>query len=105
MALLYATLLAMSANSVAPGAQQQRFAAYLDRLAQAAGHLDRAVPVKFYCTPCAVQRKAEASNHSESGESPLLLSGLAFAGANRHASAEPDDGILTEPPGRVCQML
>ena len=40
----------MSANSVAPGAQQKRFAAYLDRLAQAAGHLDRVVPLKSYCT-------------------------------------------------------
>ena len=40
----------MSANSVAPGAQQKRFAAYLDRLAHAAGHLDRVVPLKFYCT-------------------------------------------------------
>ena len=40
----------MSAKSVAPGAQQKRFAAYLDRLAQAARHLDRAVPLKSYCT-------------------------------------------------------
>ena len=40
----------MSANSVAPGAQQKRFAAYLDRLAHAAGHLDRAVPLRSYCT-------------------------------------------------------
>ena len=40
----------MSAKSVAPGAQQKRFAAYLDRLAQAAGHLDRTVPLKSYCT-------------------------------------------------------
>jgi SRSO17 transposase len=40
----------MSANSVAPGAQQKRFAAYLDRLAQAARHQDRAVPLKSYCT-------------------------------------------------------
>jgi SRSO17 transposase len=40
----------MSANSVAPGAQQKRFAAYLDRLVHAAGHLDRVVPVKSYCT-------------------------------------------------------
>jgi SRSO17 transposase len=39
----------MSANSVAPGAQQKRFAAYLDRLAQAARHLDRVVPLKSYC--------------------------------------------------------
>ena len=30
-------------------AQQKRFAAYLDSLAQAAGHLDRAVPLKNYC--------------------------------------------------------
>jgi len=40
----------MSANSVAPGAQQKRFAAYLDRLALAAGHADRALPLKGYCT-------------------------------------------------------
>ena len=40
----------MSAYSVAPGAQQKRFAAYLDRLALAAGHADRALPLKGYCT-------------------------------------------------------
>jgi SRSO17 transposase len=40
----------MSASSPAPGAQHQRFAAYLDSLAQAAGHLDRAVPLESYCT-------------------------------------------------------
>jgi SRSO17 transposase len=40
----------MSASSRAPGAQQQRFAAYLDSLARAAGHQDRAVPLKSYCT-------------------------------------------------------
>jgi len=40
----------MSATSVAPGAQQKRFAAYLDRLAHAAGHLDRVTPLKSYCT-------------------------------------------------------
>jgi SRSO17 transposase len=40
----------MSADSVAPGAQRKRFAAYLDRLAQAAGHLDRVIPLKSYCT-------------------------------------------------------
>jgi SRSO17 transposase len=40
----------MSADSVAPGAQQKRFAAYLNRLAQAAGHLDRVIPLKSYCT-------------------------------------------------------
>jgi SRSO17 transposase len=40
----------MSADSVAPGAQAKRFAAYLDRLAQAAEHADRAAPLKSYCT-------------------------------------------------------
>jgi SRSO17 transposase len=40
----------MSANFMAPGAQQQRFAAYLDSLAQAAGHADREEPLKAYCT-------------------------------------------------------
>jgi SRSO17 transposase len=40
----------MSAFSSAPGKQQQRFAAYLDSLARAAGHADRAVPLRSYCT-------------------------------------------------------
>src|ERR1700758_2103677 len=40
----------MSANASAPGAQQQRFAAYLDSLAQAAEHADRVEPLKSYCT-------------------------------------------------------
>ena len=40
----------MSASSSAPGGQHQRFAAYLDSLARAAGHLDRAMPLTSYCT-------------------------------------------------------
>src|SRR5215471_5003451 len=40
----------MSAQHTAPGAQQKRLAAYLDRLALAAGHADRMVPLKSYCT-------------------------------------------------------
>src|SRR5215472_1566144 len=40
----------MSANSVAPGAQQKRLAAYLQSLAQAAGHEDRVAPMQSYCT-------------------------------------------------------
>src|SRR6204780_3579929 len=39
----------MSANFMAPGAQQKRLAAYLDGLAQAAGHADRTEPLKAYC--------------------------------------------------------
>lgn len=34
----------------APSPQQKRFAAYLDGLAQAAGHADRIAPLKNYCT-------------------------------------------------------
>src|SRR5215471_2156522 len=40
----------MSAQSVAPGAQEKRFAAYLASLAQAAEHEDRIAPLKSYCT-------------------------------------------------------
>jgi CHAT domain-containing protein/Tfp pilus assembly protein PilF len=50
----------------------------------------------------AVQRRLDADKRDENflpatAENPLLLSGLAFAGANRRASAKPDetDGILT----------
>ena len=35
---------------MAPGPQQKRLAAYLDGLAQAAGHADRVIPLKNYCT-------------------------------------------------------
>jgi SRSO17 transposase len=37
-------------SSWAPGPQQERFAAYLDGLARAAGHADRITPLKNYCT-------------------------------------------------------
>ena len=40
----------MSATTPAPSAQQERFAAYLNRLAQAAHHADRAAPLGLYCT-------------------------------------------------------
>jgi SRSO17 transposase len=34
----------------APGPQEQRFAAYIEGLAEAAGHADRNQPLKNYCT-------------------------------------------------------
>jgi SRSO17 transposase len=37
-------------KQTAPGPQQQRFAAYIEGLAEAAGHADRNVPLKNYCT-------------------------------------------------------
>jgi SRSO17 transposase len=37
-------------SKAAPGPQQRRFAAYIDGLAKAAGHADRDVPLKNYCT-------------------------------------------------------
>ena len=40
----------MSAKSGTSGARQQRLSSYLDRLTEAAGHADRAVPLKSYCT-------------------------------------------------------
>jgi SRSO17 transposase len=38
------------ANETAPGPQEQRFAAYIKGLAEAAGHADRQIPLKNYCT-------------------------------------------------------
>lgn len=37
-------------TDAAPSPQQKRFAAYLDGLAQAAGHADRSIPLRSYCT-------------------------------------------------------
>ena len=40
----------MSARSGTSGARQQRLTGYLERLSEAAGHADRAVPLRLYCT-------------------------------------------------------
>jgi SRSO17 transposase len=40
----------MGTSRGTPGPQQKRLAAYLEGLAQAAGHADRVVPLKNYCT-------------------------------------------------------
>jgi SRSO17 transposase len=37
-------------TDAAPSPQHKRFAAYLDGLAQAAGHADRSIPLRSYCT-------------------------------------------------------
>jgi len=37
-------------KQIAPGPQEQRFAAYIEGLAEAAGHADRNQPLKNYCT-------------------------------------------------------
>ena len=37
-------------KDIAPGPQEQRFAAYIKGLAEAAGHADRNIPLKNYCT-------------------------------------------------------
>jgi SRSO17 transposase len=37
-------------KDIAPGPQQRRFAAYIEGLAEAAGHADRNLPLKNYCT-------------------------------------------------------
>jgi SRSO17 transposase len=34
----------------APGPQERRFAAYIEGLVKAAGHADRNIPLKNYCT-------------------------------------------------------
>src|ERR1700734_4543278 len=37
-------------KEIAPDSQQDRFAAYMERLAEAAGHADREIPLRNYCT-------------------------------------------------------
>ncbi len=37
-------------TDAAPSPQHKRFAAYLDGLTQAAGHADRSIPLRSYCT-------------------------------------------------------
>lgn len=45
-----ANFVPMGTRLSAPSPQQKRFAAYMEGLAQAAGHADRAIPLKNYCT-------------------------------------------------------
>src|SRR5471030_3532396 len=40
----------MGSRLSAPGPQEKRFAAYIEGLANAAGHADRHTPLKNYCT-------------------------------------------------------
>ena len=40
----------MGKKASEPGPQQKRFAAYMDGLAKAAGHADREIPLRNYCT-------------------------------------------------------
>ena len=40
----------MGSRLSSPGPQQRRFAAYIEGLANAAGHADRHTPLKNYCT-------------------------------------------------------
>ena len=40
----------MGSRLSSPGPQQKRFAAYIEGLADAAGHADRHTPLKNYCT-------------------------------------------------------
>ena len=40
----------MGSRLSSPGPQQRRFAAYIEGLANAAGHADRHIPLKNYCT-------------------------------------------------------
>jgi hypothetical protein len=40
----------MGSTLPTPNAQQKRFSVYMDRLVKAAGHADRSVPLKNYCT-------------------------------------------------------
>src|SRR3954467_5090328 len=40
----------MGTRLSAPGPQEKRFAAYIEGLAKAAGHADRRMPLKNYCT-------------------------------------------------------
>src|ERR1700693_3771905 len=39
----------MGSRLSAPGPQERRFAAYIEGLAEAAGHVDRHTPLKNYC--------------------------------------------------------
>jgi len=52
----------MGSRLSAPGPQEKRFAAYMDGLANAAGHADRHAPLKSYCTGCCFRGSARASS-------------------------------------------
>jgi len=50
LAEIWLYVVVMSTRTGSSVARQQRLAVYLDRLAEAAGHADRGVPLRLYCT-------------------------------------------------------
>jgi SRSO17 transposase len=102
-------------ESRAPGAQQRRLAQYLDSLAQAAGHADRIVPFKAYCTglllpgerksiepmaarldPDHVGRTHQCLHHLVADapwDNEVLLDKVLGYGASGHAAGGPDRSL------------
>ena len=60
---------------MAPGAQQKRLAAYLDGLAQAAGHADREEPLQAYCTGSLIPGERKSVEPMAAGWLPTTRGG------------------------------
>ena len=57
-------------KAITPGPRERRFAAYIEGLAKAAGHADRNVPLKNYCTALLLQGERKSVEPMAAGLAP-----------------------------------
>lgn len=86
----------MSASSPAPGAQQQLLAAYLDSLARAAGHADRAAPPQSYCTGLLLPGECKSVEPMAARLAPQDVRRVHQSLHHLVANAPWSDGVLPE---------
>src|SRR6266849_6218451 len=96
----------MSANIGTSVARQQRLMRYLDRLTESAGHADRAVPLKSYCTGLLLPGERKSIEPMAARLAPdnvrRMHQSLHHAGADAPWS---DDTILEQVRGYVLPAM
>jgi len=93
-------------KSSTPGPQQKRFAAYLEGLAQAAGHADRIDPLKSYCKGLLLTGERKSVEPMAARLAPDNVSSMHQSLHHLVADAPwRDEGLLAEVRGAVLPAM
>jgi len=93
-------------KSSTPGPQQKRFAAYLEGLAQAAGHADRIDPLKSYCKGLLLAGERKSVEPMAARLAPDNVSRMHQSLHHLVADAPwSDEGLLAEVRGAVLPAM
>jgi len=93
-------------KSSTPGPQQKRFAAYLEGLAQAAGHADRIDPLKSYCKGLLLAGERKSVEPMAARLAPDNVSRMHQSLHHLVADAPwSDEGLLAEVRGAVLPAV